>query len=281
MASESTEEETLSVTLPAELDDWLEERAAALDADRETVLVQLLASYRATAELDAEYDATNGQGMPVADSETVENAVRSVLADTLDDRVESAVQATVRSAVEGRFDGIQDDYMEKIEDVRERVIQLKRELDTKAAADHHHDELGYVAELTTRLDDVESGLNELRDDLDSRLSDGEDTTEDIEQRLDAVHDRLKTVAWVVSDLREAHENGGMEAVDRLKRAAAQANVDYANCENCGETVSIGLMTEPNCPHCRATVTNVKPSSGFFSKPRLLTASQLEAGENDE
>jgi DNA repair exonuclease SbcCD ATPase subunit len=281
MASEST----VSVTLPAELDDWLDERAAALDADRETVLVQLLASYRATAELDGEYDPSNGQGMPGVDSETVENAVQSILAETLDDRVESAVQTQVRAAVqstvEGRLEDIQGDYMEKIEDVRERVIQLKRELDAKAAADHDHAELDRVAEVTARLDDIESSLDEARDDLDGRLADQEDATEDIQETLDSLQDRLKTVAWVVSDLREAHENGGVEAVDRLKRAAAQENVDHANCESCGETVSIGLLTEPNCPHCQTTVTDVKPSSGFFGKPRLLTASQLEAGEDDE
>lgn len=283
MASEPTEEETMTVSLPAELDDWLDERAAALDTDRETVLVQLLASYRATAELDGEYELSNGQGVPVTDAETVEETVKSVLAETLDDRVESAVQtqvqAVVQSVVAGRIDDVEADYMEKIEDVRERVVQLKRELDDKAETGHSHAELTEVDELATRLDSLDAELDEVQARLDERLQEQEVTTEDMEERLDSVQDRLKTVAWVVSDLRETLENDtGTDAVDRIKRAAAQANVDRANCESCGEAVAIGLLTEPNCPHCQATVTNVEAASGFFSKPKLLTASQLESGE---
>jgi len=276
MASESTEEETVTVSLPAELDDWLDERAAALDTDRETVLVQLLASYRATAELDGDGGfSTNGQGMPVADTQTVEETVKSILAETLNDRVESVVQSEVQSAVravvDGRIEAVEADYMEKIEDVRERVVQLKRELDEKAATDHEHPSLDRVDDIAATVDDLEA-------DVDRRVTDQEVLTEDLEGRLDSVEDRLKTVAWVVSDLREAHESNGVEAVDRIKRAAAKANIDHANCENCGETVNIGLLTEPNCPHCQATVTNVEAASGFFGKPRLLTASQLESGE---
>jgi len=87
---------------------------------------------------------------------------------------------------------------------------------------------------------------------------------------------------VVSDLREAHESqGGMEAVDRIKRAAAKNDIDRANCENCNSGVAVALLTEPECPHCEATVTNVEAASGFFGKPRLLTASQLESGVSNE
>ena len=282
MASESTEEETVTVSLPAELDDWLDERAGALDTDRETVLVQLLAAYRATAELDGDGGvSTNGQ-IPVAETQTIEETVKPILAETLDDRVEATVQSEVQSAVQavvdGRIEAVEADYMEKIEDVRERVVQLKRELEGKAATDHDHPTLDRVDDLADQLDDIGATVDSLEDDVDRRLTEQEVLTEDLAERLDSVEDRLKTVAWVVSDLREAHESNGVEAVDRIKQAAAKANIDHANCENCGDTVSIGLLTEPNCPHCQATVTNVEAASGFFGKPRLLTASQLESGE---
>ncbi|MFC7133404.1 MULTISPECIES: hypothetical protein [Salinibaculum] len=295
MASESTEEGTVTVNLPAELEDWLDERAAALDEDRETVLVQLLASYRATVELDGEFDPANGQGMPVAETETVEETVESILADRLDERVESAVRGQVQAAVDaaveervseavrqrvaGRIADVEDDYMDKISDVRERVVQLKRELDGRAAADHDHAELDRVDELATEVETLQDHLDSLEDDVGSRLDDQRTETDDIEERLDSVQDRLQTVAWVVSDLREAHEDDtGTEAVDRIKRAAAKADVERARCESCGAGVSIGLLTEPECPHCQATVTSVEPASGFFGKAQLLTASQLESGE---
>ncbi len=276
MASESTEE-TVTVSLPAELDDWLDERAAALDTDRETVLVQLLASYRATAELDGDIDGE--AEVAIADKQTIEETVTSVLSRVLDDRVESTVQTTVQSVIDDRVDAVEDDYMGKIQDVRERVVQLKRELEGKAASDHDHDELDRIETVATELGDLDSQLETLEADIDARLDDQQDELDQLDERLEATDDRLQTIAWVVSDLREAHENGSVEAVDRIKRAAAEGNVDKANCENCGETVNIGLLTEPNCPHCQSTVTNVEPASGFFGKPRLLTASQLESGED--
>jgi len=107
----------------------------------------------------------------------------------------------------------------------------------------------------------------------------EESIADAEQRLAELQDRLKTVAWVVSDLREAQESsGGLQAVERIKRAAAKNNIERANCENCGDGVTLSLLTDPECPHCSATVTNVEASSGWFGKPKLLTAAQLESGE---
>ncbi|PSP59271.1 CopG family transcriptional regulator, partial [Halobacteriales archaeon QH_7_66_37] len=39
-----------------------------------------------------------------------------------------------------------------------------------------------------------------------------------------------------------------------------------------------LLTDPACPHCDATVTNVEADPGWFRKPKLRVASQLESGE---
>ena len=76
-------------------------------------------------------------------------------------------------------------------------------------------------------------------------------------------------------------DGGLDAVERVKRAAAKADVDRARCENCDNGVDIALLTDPHCPHCEATVADVEGASGFFSKPKLLVASQLESGEENE
>ena len=293
MASESTEDESVRVTLPADLGAWLEDRAAHLDVDRDTLLVQLLASYRTTAELDGEVNAEDLE-VALGSAESLEDRIAAVVeregATIVEDRVAAAVEAAlaeqrdttpeeVRRELAGRLDGLEGDLDEKIQDVRERVIQVKREADAKAPKDHSHDDLERIDGIVTRLAEVESAIGDLEDDLAAEADDRAAAVEDVQTQLDEVDERLQTVAWVVSDLRDAYESrGSVEAVDRIKRAAAELDVQRARCENCGDGVDLALLTEPTCPQCDATVTNVEAASGFFGKPQLLVASQLESGE---
>jgi predicted Zn-ribbon and HTH transcriptional regulator len=309
MASESTDEESVRITLPTELGAWLDDRAEDLDVDRETLLRQLLASYRTTAELDGTADA-EGPPMIIGDEAVIDDQVEAALEEhveaavaaevqaALEDEVGDLIRSRVADAVEAaladrfettpaavsdelgaRIESLETDVDGKIQDVRERVIQVKREADSKAPADHSHDELERIDGIVTRLAEVESAVSRVEADLDDETEDREEAVGAVEEQLEDVQDRLQTVAWVVSDLREAQERkGGIEAVDRIKRAAAELDVERAKCENCGSGVTLSLLTEPNCPHCDATVTNVEDASGFFGKPQLLVASQLESGE---
>lgn len=277
MESPSTDQEALTLTLPAELQEWLDERADQLDVDRETVLLQLLASYRAAAELGGD-----GANPPVAATERIADTVERIL----DSRLEAELDAT-RSQFEERTDAIEADYTQKIEDVRDRVIQVKKETDQKAPQDHSHPELERIDDvmdrvetlaesvdpLAGRLDDLQGSVEE----LDSAVADHEDAFDDFAERFETIEDRLQSVAWVVNDLRES-AGDTKEAVERIKRAAATADIDRARCERCDNAVTIALLTDPECPHCQATVTDVESGTGFFSKPTLLTASQLESGD---
>jgi predicted Zn-ribbon and HTH transcriptional regulator len=285
MASESAEDEPVRVSLPADLASWLEERAGELAVDRDALMVQLLASYRATAELDGEVEA-DGLEVALGDQEPIERRVGRVVDDRVADAVEAALAQRldrtpdeVAADLGDRLDDLDADVAEKIEDVRERVIQVKREADASAPADHTHEELERIDGVVTRLAEVESAVDRLEADLADEAEDREAAVDAVEDDLEEVRERLQTVAWVVSDLREAVESPGtVEAVDRIKRAAAELDVDRAKCENCGQGVELALLTEPNCPHCEVTVTNVEGAGGFFSTPRLLVASQLESGE---
>jgi chromosome segregation ATPase len=250
MASESTEGGSVTVSLPSEIDEWLSARARTLGVDREVVLLQLLSSYQAAAELDDD-------SVPVAGPQAVEQAIA--------DRVE----------------GVEQRHEEDIEDVRGRVVQLKRELDGKASADHDHVEFEQIEGLQAEVSDLRDAVDDIEAELDSTVAEHDVMLEDIDERLSSLQDRLKTVAWVVSDLRDAYESqGGLEAVERIKRAAAKADIDRAKCENCGQGVEIALLTDPECPHCQATVTNVEAADSWFGSPRLLAASQLESGEEE-
>ncbi|WP_336338146.1 hypothetical protein [Haloarcula brevis] len=290
MASESTDEEGVHVELPTELDEWLTERAETLDVPREAVMEQLLAAYMAAADSDAE---VGDLGQSSADE------LDAVVAATVDEKLNGSVEAAAESAVSDRVPDIADtverrlaervetleaDFQTKIEDVRERVVQVKREADAKAPADHDHAEFDRIEALADDLGGLESDIAALRADVAESTETHDERLDDIDDRLDDVEDKLTRVAWVVSDLREDRSGRDQDrkAVDRLKRAAAQENISTARCSNCDEQVDIGLLTEPQCPHCNATVSDVRPEGGIIrSKARLVAAAQLEPGETDE
>jgi len=290
----------MSISVPAELEDWLDEQAAAAGTEPEQFLVQLLTAYRETADLDDE------SAVAVTEEElasTVESELEERLAaldDGIDDRIETAVDDQVETALDetltgrvseatssvqrqlnDRIDSVESEFDEKIDDVRDRVIQVKKEADGKAPNDHTHEGLSELQAVTDRLDELETELDSLRTEFEETVPDYGEGIENAEGRLDRMEDRLQTIAWVVSDLRDAQgSTGGLETVERIKRAAAKADIQRANCENCGESVLLSLLTDPKCPHCDATVSNVEPASGWFSKPTLVTASQLESGEQE-
>src|SRR6056297_1470057 len=167
MARESTDEGVITVELPPELDEWLDERARELGEPREELVTQLLAAYRTTT--------TERHGGDLATALDVEGRVEDAMQDELDAAVAAAVDdvltervdSTVRdrlpditdaveSRVEGRLDDVEDEFTEKITDVRERVVQLKRELDGKAPADH---------EAFETVEELDEGVAELNREL--------------------------------------------------------------------------------------------------------------------
>jgi hypothetical protein len=303
MASEQAEGESVSVDLPAELAEWLHTRAEDIDVTPEVLLRQLLTSYRTTAELTLDVDGDAAEfdlGESVAATDLIEPVVGAAVDGTAgtngtgavdEGRVEAVAAEAAREAVAGeaaasddrlsnlesRLEALEADLDEKIEDVRARVIEVKRDTDAKAAADHGHDAIDAVARQLAAIEADVDALNDAvsgveADEMPTRL-------DEVETQIADVEDRLTTVAWVVRDLREAQEaDSGNAALAELKREAAAADVSRAKCENCGEGVEIGLLTEPACPHCEATVSTVERASGFFSKPKLRVASQLTAGE---
>lgn len=300
----------MSITLPAALDNWLDEQAAATDIEREQLLLELLTAYRKATELDGESRAELLRIDEDELADAVETQLEDELSATLDEKLstqldeklsaqlDERIDARVEAALDGpvteqvteaknsvqrrlsnRIDSVESEFDEKITDVRERVIQVKKETDAKAPKDHSHPELTHLSQLEAEIDELQSSLDSLRSDFEETVPDADERIDEASGRIEQMEQRLKTVAWVVSDLREAHESSrGLETVERIKRAAAQADIERANCENCGDSVAISLLTDPKCPHCDVTVSNVEPAGGWFSKPKLLTAKQLESGE---
>lgn len=270
MASESAERDVVRVRLPADLEDWLSARAAALDVDRETILLQLIASYRAASDLDD--PAVDGAPqLEVAGPETV----RELLDPSVEAAATAAAEEAIHERVDSRLDDLDEAFQAKVEDVRDRVIQVKREVDGKASADHDHPELERIDAVDDRLADLESVLADLESHVDATEAASEEAVGSVEADVAELDERLRTVAWVVKDLRDATERGGAPALDRIKRSAAEADAGRATCERCGEGIEIGLLAEPECPHCEAALRDFRPSSGWFGSPTLLVATETD------
>ncbi|WEL18352.1 Uncharacterized protein SVXHr_2197 [Halorhabdus sp. SVX81] len=291
MASESTDSPDAAVQLPPELDEWLAQHAAELDVEPDVLVARLLTTYRTTAERDSDGDVDADLSV-LLDHEHIESIVRDVL-DEREPRDGSGEIEDATEALTDRIEEVDDRFQEKLDDVRSRVVQVKREADAKAPADHDHDAFDRLDVIEERLDSLEADFAALSADVDSRASQSalEELADDVaatdesltaqDDRLDDVEEKLQTVAWAISDLREAQARDETETVDRIKAAAGRHDVSRAVCENCGDGVEIALLTRAACPHCEAAVTTVEPSSGFFGKPRLVTATPIEGTVEDD
>ncbi len=219
--------ESVSVQLPDDLGAWLDEQVADdPDRDRGDVLRDLAAAYR---EVDARDDA-EGETPP--------------------------------EDVTERLEAQRAEYVELVEDVRERVVEVAREMDDLAAADHDHPQ---VADAD-RVADLAADLADLESTVDNGFDNYETVLEELTEAVDELSERMDTLAARVV------AGDGNEALRDLRQAANQGGVRTATCENCGGSVDVGLLTDPKCPHCRSRFVDVDTDSGILGSPTLLVGS---------
>lgn len=288
--------------LPEPLREWVESRAAETGREPTEVLLRAAAAYRLLDENDEllpEPPLTDGSvdaetlaaadGQPALDAASVDGAATDEDLTALTDRV---------AALESELD-------EKVDDVRERVIQVKRETDQKAAVDHGHrdlradtraaseradeavetaddaarraDEAAATAETAT--EEIEA-LREEFADLDAAVEGGFENYEDVLRGLkdatDDVRSRADRLADVLADLRDRvsaveSTRSLREATATLRREANQKGVTEAVCGSCESTVHLGLLSAPRCPHCEAPYGGVDADTGLFRSARLTIA----------
>jgi chromosome segregation ATPase len=235
-----------SEAFPPELRDWVERKAAERDTDPETILARAAAVYRT---LDAE-----------TDDEPLDGAEREALAD--------------------RVAAVEDDLDEKVDDVRERVVQIKRETDAKAPRDHRHPDLEErVAAAARAADGADAKVADLADRLDRGFENYEEILEYLTDVTDDLDEKADTLAGAVVDLRAelqriAAAEHDRQAVDDLRTAANRHGERTASCADCDSTVDLGLLARARCPHCEATFVDFEPSTGFFSSATLRTGDRL-------
>jgi hypothetical protein len=260
MASEQSEQ------LPEGLDAWLSRRADETEQSREEILSRAVEAYQMFEEVD---------------HEPFHAAVAEV-----DDDIEGASQVANRSAdlqtALDRLDRVEADLDEQVDDLRGRVIEVLREAESRAPADHDHPELTHsLNELEMAVEHQSDRLGEIGDQIDQtgaheehrgdRLATLAESIEEIEQKLQ----QLASATVKLQQRTDALEQrtSGIQLLADLKREANQNGVEKAKCGNCDRAVNIGLLEKPRCPHCEHSFDGFVPSSGFFGDPTLSVGDQ--------
>ncbi|MFB6196679.1 MAG: hypothetical protein ABEI52_00200, partial [Halobacteriaceae archaeon] len=178
--------------------------------------------------------------------------------------------------------------------VRDRVIQLKRELGQKADRDHQHPEIEeaietsvgetetQVSRLEEQLDStsaeltsLEEQVNELQERTEEGFENYEDILEYLTDTVEEMEGKINTLGAASMALRETLESisgaeGRRKATENLQQEANQKGIRTASCLACDESVDIALLVEPSCPHCGQQFSGVEQKSGFFGSHTLLT-----------
>lgn len=271
MASEPPERHPVPVRLPRSLDEWLADRADTADVDREELLVQLAATYRAAVE--------DGDATPDL-VHAVEDAAIEAATERVDDRLGS-----FRSSLDSQLQAI-----------RKRIVQLKHESDEKAEAKQVRDLSTKVEGVERSVDDIETALESLDEEveeLSTEASDAErstgtslDGSDDAARgdpigRLDDVESKLVRVARAVVELRDDEGGTLHDATFReLRRVAAREGVREATCADCEARVDVALLAERVCPHCERRFRELAVDTPH-GEPRLVVEDDGETDDGTE
>lgn len=266
MATESAADGELSVTLSPPLSAWLDERAAELGVDRETILVRLLDAHRTVSDVDdgdlsaLVSEAIEDAGLEPADSDDVDVDV---------------------DAIEGRIDDVERSLSEHVDDLRSRILQLKEGVEDAAPADHGHAEIdelsGRVEELSTDTNRIEADVEFIGDELEGLASE----VEGLEARVEDTETKLDRLARAVVVLKRRAEgiDGTSGALRAIRDDANRNGTTSANCESCGESVRIGLLSKPACPHCEHRFDGIEYDDSVLRRWRTPTL--VDSGTDPE
>lgn len=271
MASDSPGDGSVTVELPESLSGWLDEKADAEGRSREDVLLQLLSAHRKVDGMEnGDVDVPAGmEGLPTAVEEEIAAAVEDRLAERSTDRVD-----------QDELDRVETRFRELLEDVRERVVQVKRETDAKAPADHDHPEMAadladLEADLDAELSGLATDLSALGERVDAGFDNYEEVLEYLADGVDRMGARQVTLARALVETRDelrklAARDTARSAAESVKREAAERRIRDADCEACGTAVDVGLLTRAECPHCASAFVGVEGARGFFGSDTLVT-----------
>lgn len=243
--------------LPESLRSWVEQRATASDADPTEIIARAVTVYKLVEEHSTQEGEAGLSGV-------------EVVGERLGELESTSEQLTARVA------GVEDDLDEMITDVRNRVIQVKRETDEKAPVDHDHPALtDRLESVETMVDETEATVEEVQQTVDTGFENFEEILTYLADETEELDEKFQTLASAVDDARKRigeleHQVERQRALDDLKRSANRQGISKGKCSSCGNPVTVGLLTEPNCPHCEEVFTDIDPPGRFFGAATLNT-----------
>ena len=237
MVGEDQDGGGVSLALPADVDDWIARTVAERGETREETCQRLLTAAHAVATDD---------GSVTTDPDAFEQ-------------------------LERQLEDSREEFLRLIEDVRSRVIQVKRETDAKAPADHDH--ASYASDED--LESVTAELERLERRLESGFDNFEGILEHLLDRTDDVDERASILGSVLLEMRDRQatvleREQARATVEQLKLDASRQGVRSATCEECGTSVDVALLTAPECPTCASSIADVESKSSFFGSHTLVT-----------
>ncbi|MFO7925690.1 hypothetical protein [Natronomonas sp.] len=273
MDTESAGDAELSVALPPSLCEWLDERAAALGIEREALLVQLLETHRTAAEFDEEGSRSLFESVESGDRLVFDGI--DVRFEETDDRIDEVAART--TDIDGRVNELDAKLTNNVEDLRERVIQLRDAIEERAPADHSHAEFETLSDrIETLSDEFVTARAEVAE-VKASLEAVEAEISPVDGRLETAEEKLDRLARaLVARKRHTEANAAADAeLNELQQAANRRGTATADCGGCGESVRIGLLSTPTCPHCDRRLCGLDESNslfGLFASPTLAVGS---------
>jgi chromosome segregation ATPase len=273
--------------LSEDLREWVESRAAETGQNPEDVLSRAVTAYQILEQEGEGLDAEVVAGDHAARRErldSLENRITDL--ESLDDRIAELEsledQLADVESLDQRVEELDAELDEKIDDVRERVIQVKKEADSKAPTDHDHEQLRQRIQRALRAAEGANATSQQLGQRIERIDEGLDNFEEVLEYLtdttDELENKLDALAYTVIDLRERLGElegtaAARDAAADLKDEANRESITTAKCAECASKVQIGLLSTPRCPHCGTTFREVEPAGRLFGSARLQTGDQ--------
>lgn len=165
----------------------------------------------------------------------------------------------------------------ELESLSETVAELESMAETVAELESLPESVAELESMAERVEELEATadtVGELETQVETGFENFEDVLEYLTDATDDLEAKLTTLAEVVVQLRDQTQrlsarHASRAAADELAHLANRRGVKSAKCSHCGETVHVGLLAEPNCPHCASTFNDVEPKQGLFGSARLL------------
>jgi hypothetical protein len=275
MSEDSTRNEGEAATTSFE--EWLSRQSEQQGVSEQELFEKLVSSYWTLSEMMELLDGSKRKGGALG-AELPVDAGSGRRAD------ESAAD---RTATDERSPGSREEVSERFEELDDRLEELRSELDAEAERGRSLD--AAVEAMATRLTELETGLDRERDARESRQQELADKQDRIRSWLDSEFDNLGTILEYlvtttddlktdVSNVETSYEEAlsrlrwERDALDSLKRDAADAGTRAGKCESCGNEIDLGLLARPYCPECENTLRGIEERTKwlFFSKYLVTT-----------